>query len=235
MAEAPDGIDCLAGGRAGHRIHSHAGARRRRLALVRLPTQQHQRLCARRSADRRRPGVRPRPDHATDLRADDYGQRPHTRSFRPLRLEPRDLRGARDPAVVRGGRRGGGRGREDGRSRGPDAPGCEGPPRRPRAQGGRRGRRLHGARHSRSLPRARVLLARGRSRARVRRRDVGLQPGPVLGRNPRAVSAREPRSRAQPPIGTPSGRARARPVCFGHGPPVRDTAKFVSAVERLPN
>ena len=88
-------------------------------------------------------------------------------------------------------------------------PGGQGPPRGPRAGRGRRGGRLHRAGHARPLPRPRVVLARVRPHAALRRRDVGLQPVPDARPAARAVHLVQPRRRAQPRVGTAAGRAGA--------------------------
>ena len=55
---------------------------------------------------------------------------------------------------------------------------------------------FHGAGHARPLPRPRLLLARIRPRADLRRRDVGAQPVHAARPDPRAVRDRELRTRS---------------------------------------
>ena len=165
----------------------------------------------------------------------------HARASRPPGREPRGVRAARHRAVVRRARRG-----RDGERQ----PRPEGPPaqqgdhaglggtaasgRAPAARG-RRGRRLQGARRARPLARSRRLLAGVGPDADRRRRAEQHEHHDRHHRAARAARGVHHRPGAEPRIGAPAGRARARrSSVFGHGPPLRDTRKFVQFVESLP-
>ena len=103
------------------------------------------------------------------------------------------------------------------------------------ARRGRRGRRLPGPARAGPLARPRRLLARVGPRAGARRRA---QQHGRRDRHPRPAASRSASSR-------PIRRATATPrggspqlepalVCFGHGPPLRDTRAFVEFVAALP-
>ena len=153
--------------------------------------------------------------------------RAHARAPRPLRREPRGLRAARDPAVVRRRRRRGRRARQDG---------LEGRAHDPRAA--RRTRSPDALREGDEVAGFTVLETPGHSPGHVsywRESDRTLLCGDVMWGCTRSCCAARSASRStiaqpDPALNRESARriAALEPalVCFGHGPPLRDPAKL---------
>jgi hydroxyacylglutathione hydrolase len=151
---------------------------------------------------------------------------------RPLRLQPRRLRGARPPPVDGRARRRGDRDRDarpvghGDRARAREGQDGARAPRHAAAARRRRGHRLSGARRARPLT-GHIALWRGEDRMLVAG-DVFFNL-PRLGAPPDFLTVDPERNRA-----SMRRLAALRPalVLFGHGPPLRDPDRLARAAEK---
>ena len=235
--------------RLGRRLRAKAradeAARRRRLAALRLSAERDQRLRDRGRADRRLDPLRD-PAHPAPGRAATAS--PPTRSPTPI---PTTRAPATTSASGSGSRSGSATADADAAEdpeligeRQPDhfmaqffVKTCTGPghPVDRKLRRGRRGRRLPGPRRARPLRRPRRLLARVRPRP-DRRRRASTPPT----RSPRIPGLREPKRYFTPDPADNRrsakrlGELEPKLVLVGHGPPYRDTRKFVEFCAGLP-